>query len=49
MEAFEAAFSGAWIHAQAGLAAADEVGNTASVMAGDVLQAVVSVMSRLLN
>jgi NAD(P)H-hydrate epimerase len=47
MDAFEAAFSGAWIHAQAGLKAAEQLGNTASVLAGDVLQAVIGVMSEL--
>ena len=47
MDAFEAAFSGAWIHAKAGLKAAEQLGNTASVLAGDVLQAVIGVMSEL--
>jgi NAD(P)H-hydrate epimerase len=37
LEAFEAAVAGAWIHAQAGLYAADDLGTTASVLAGDVL------------
>ena len=35
LEAFEAAVVGAWIHAQAGLYAADDLGTTASVLAGD--------------
>ena len=40
VEAYEAAVAGAWIHAQAGIAAADRIGNTASVLAGDVLEAI---------
>ena len=43
--AFEAAAAGAWIHAQAGLRAADKLGTTACVLAGDVLEAVAGVMS----
>ncbi len=42
--AFEAAISGAWIHAQAGLWAADDTGSAASVMAGDVLAAIPTVL-----
>ena len=38
VEAFEAAAAGAWIHAQAGLTALEEVGSAASVVAGDVLE-----------
>lgn len=37
---------GAWIHAQAGLAAIDLVGHPASVLAGDVLAAVPEIMRR---
>ncbi len=44
LAAFEAATTGAWIHAQAGLYAADEVGSAASVIAGDVLEAIPSVL-----
>lgn len=47
--AYEAAAAGAWIHAQAGLQAAQSCGNTASVLAGDVLRAVPAVVSNLLN
>ena len=47
LEAFEAAVAGAWIHAQAGLYAADDLGTTASVMAGDVLDSVIDVLSDL--
>jgi hydroxyethylthiazole kinase-like uncharacterized protein yjeF len=49
VEAFEAAVAGAWIHAYAGLQAVKEVGNPASVLAGDVLRGTVSVISDLLN
>lgn len=47
--AFSAAAAGAWIHAMAGLRAADEVGNSASVLAGDVLRAVAGVLSDLVD
>jgi NAD(P)H-hydrate epimerase len=45
VEAFESALAGAWIHAQAGLYAADRLGGTASVLAGDVLAHVSEVLS----
>jgi len=44
---YEAAVAGAWMHAQAGLYAARRLGNTASVLAGEVLDAVAEVMSDL--
>jgi NAD(P)H-hydrate epimerase len=44
VDAYEAAVAGAWIHAQAGIAAADRIGNTASVLAGDVLEAIPGVL-----
>jgi len=47
VEAFEAALAGAWIHAQAGLHAAEALGTTASVLAGDVLNAVSKVLAEL--
>lgn len=47
LAAFEAAVAGAWIHAQAGLYAADDLGTTASVLAGDVLDSVSDVLSDL--
>ncbi len=47
VSAYHAALAGAWIHAQAGLMAAELMGNTASVLAGDVLNAVPGVISRL--
>lgn len=43
--AYDAAVAGAWIHAQAGLVAAEKVGADASVMAGDVLDCVADVLS----
>jgi len=45
--AFEAAVAGAWIHAQAGLYAAEDLGTTASVLASDVLNSVPDVLSDL--
>jgi NAD(P)H-hydrate repair Nnr-like enzyme with NAD(P)H-hydrate dehydratase domain len=45
VEAFPAAVAGAWLHAQAGLLAAHNLGSTAAVLAGDVLHAVIEVMA----
>jgi NAD(P)H-hydrate epimerase len=45
VNAYEAAVAGAWIHANAGLYAQENVGSAASVIAGDVLDAVADVMS----
>jgi len=42
---FQAAAAGAWLHAQAGITAADRLGNEASVMAGDVAHSLVDVLS----
>jgi len=47
LEAYDAARLGAWVHAQAGLAAAVVQGSTASVLAGDVLDAVADVLAEL--
>jgi NAD(P)H-hydrate epimerase len=47
VEPFSAALAGAWIHAHAGLAAADDLGSTAAVLAGDVLNAVPQILSQL--
>jgi NAD(P)H-hydrate epimerase len=47
--AFKAAVAGAWIHAYAGLQAVEEVGNPASVLAGDVLRATIAVISDVLT
>lgn len=47
LDAYDAAVAGAWIHAQAGLYAADDLGTTASVMASDVLNSISDVISDL--
>jgi NAD(P)H-hydrate epimerase len=47
VDAYHAAIAGAWIHAQAGLYAAYSLGNTASVLAGDVLASVPDVLADL--
>ena len=47
LEAYDAARLGAWIHAQAGLTAAQILGSTNAVMAGDVLDAVADVLAGL--
>jgi ADP-dependent NAD(P)H-hydrate dehydratase / NAD(P)H-hydrate epimerase len=47
LDAYDAAVAGSWIHAQAGLYAADDLGTTASVMASDVLNSVSDVISDL--
>ena len=47
MEPYDAARLGAWIHAQAGLAAAAVQGTEISVLAGDVLEAVADVIAQL--
>ena len=47
VDAYDAARAGAWIHAQAGLAAAEFQGSTGAVMAGDVLEAIPDVISDL--
>ena len=47
VDAYQAAIAGAWIHARAGLEAAEALGGTASVLAGDVLEAVPDVLSDL--
>jgi NAD(P)H-hydrate epimerase len=43
--AFPAAAAGAWLHAQAGLAAEEKLGGSASVLAGDVLEALPGVLA----
>ena len=45
ISAYDSAVGGAWIHAQAGLYANEQIGNESSVMAGDVLDAVPDVLS----
>ncbi len=47
--AYQAAVSGCWIHGQAGIRASRRLGTSASVLAGDVLDAVAVVMSDLDN
>ena len=47
VDAYDAALAGAWIHARAGLEAAEALGGTASVLAGDVLDAVPDVLAEL--
>jgi hydroxyethylthiazole kinase-like uncharacterized protein yjeF len=47
VEAYRAAVAASWIHAQAGLQAANVLGSTAAVLAGDVLEAVSYVISEL--
>lgn len=44
---FEAAVAGAWIHAQAGLWAAADLGSTNAVLAGDILDSTIDVLSEL--
>lgn len=44
---FEAATAGGWIHAQAGLLAADELGSTNAVLASDILNSCIDVLSEL--
>lgn len=47
LAAFDAAVAGAYIHARAGLFAADNLGTTASVLASDVLDSVADVIASL--
>lgn len=47
MDAYESAVAGAYIHAQAGLRAAEDFGTTASVLARDVLAAVSEIIAEL--
>jgi ADP-dependent NAD(P)H-hydrate dehydratase / NAD(P)H-hydrate epimerase len=48
IEPYDAAVAGAWIHAQAGLFAADRVGTPASVVAGDVVDSIGDVLMGLI-
>jgi NAD(P)H-hydrate epimerase len=47
LEAYDAGRLGAWIHAQAGLLAEESLGASASVLAGDVLEAVPEVLAEM--
>jgi NAD(P)H-hydrate epimerase len=49
IEAFKSACTGAWIHATAGVLAAKRIGNTASVIASDVLNAIPQVITDLIS
>jgi NAD(P)H-hydrate epimerase len=47
LDAYSAAVAGAFIHAEAGLIAAEDLGTTASVLASDVLNSIADVISEL--
>ena len=47
VDAYEAAVAGSYIHAQAGLRAAEEFGTTASVLASDVLACIPEIIAEL--
>ncbi|MBI5946092.1 MAG: NAD(P)H-hydrate dehydratase [Chloroflexi bacterium] len=47
LDAYDAAVAGAYIHAEAGLIAAEDLGTTASVLAGDILNSIADVISEL--
>jgi len=47
LDAYSAAVAGAFIHAEAGLIAAEDLGTTASVLASDILNSIPDVMSEL--
>ncbi len=47
VEPFDAACAGTWIHAQAGLLASTSLGNTASVIASDVLNSIPQIITQL--
>jgi NAD(P)H-hydrate epimerase len=47
VQAFEAALAGAWLHAQAGMAAEEHLGHPAAVLAGDVIAALPEVLARV--
>lgn len=49
VDAFNAALLGSYIHARGGVRAAAVLGNTAVVLAGDVLQGIIDVMATLSN
>ena len=49
MRGFEAAVSGAWIHAQCGLKSAEYLGTNRSVIAGDLLSSMIDVFHDLEN
>jgi NAD(P)H-hydrate repair Nnr-like enzyme with NAD(P)H-hydrate dehydratase domain len=47
LEAYEAAVSGSWIHAQSGVKSGETMGTNTSVVAGDLLVSMVSVFQEL--
>lgn len=47
VDAYESAVAGAWLHARAGLAAGSRLGGSVSVLAGDVLDAVSTVLAEI--
>jgi len=47
VEPFNASVAAAWIHAQAGLSAATKLGSTASVIAGDILESLLEIISEV--
>ncbi|MDD5369163.1 MAG: NAD(P)H-hydrate dehydratase [Anaerolineaceae bacterium] len=47
LDGFSSAAAGAWLHAQAGLMALEQVGNSASVLAGDVARAIPDVLNQI--
>jgi ADP-dependent NAD(P)H-hydrate dehydratase / NAD(P)H-hydrate epimerase len=47
LSAFEAAAAGAWLHAEAGLAAVERVGHSAAVLASDILDSIPDVLFKL--
>lgn len=49
IEAFDAAVAGAFIHAMAGVEAANSIGNPAAVMAGDLLMGLMLVLKAIQN
>lgn len=47
MDAFPAAVAAAWLHAQGGIRAADALGSSAAVIAGDILMGVMDILAEL--
>lgn len=47
LDAYAAAVAGAWLHARAGLLALEMLGNPASVLAGDVLEAIPDALNEI--
>ena len=47
VDPYDAAVAGAWIHAQAGVRAATALGNSACVMAGDLIEGMIDTLASL--